>query len=165
MSDLNNIEFDVDQLSNSTLSDIREILSDSDESDQILASDNSLPETSSSSSSSIGEVGSLDDRNRLDDFQPDVPTSIASEVDESRPDSPSPELELGYRPFGGYRWHSRKIEDEANVAKPDVFVSNFHLSPRMFEHFVADFGEFFPPGRCRNVLVLIVKLSIDYFLK
>ena len=147
MSDFNNIEFDVDQLSNGTLSDIRDILSDSDESDQIITSDISDIDSSSSSSSSIGEVGSLDDRDRLNDFQPEPP-SVDSEYDnESQQDLPSPELELGYRPFGGHRWHSRKIEEEANVAKPDVFVANFHLSPRMFELFVLDYGEFFPPGR------------------
>ena len=74
MSDFNNIEFDVDQLSNGTLSDIRDILSDSDESDQIITSDISDIDSSSSSSSPIGEVGSLDDRDRLNDFQPEPPS-------------------------------------------------------------------------------------------
>ena len=131
-------DFDIDELSDHTLSDVQNTLSDSSDSEEKSSpsSNNSIID-SSSSSSMADAIGNSVDR-VLNDFESsdsDNDDDITDLADQNR---------LPKRP---HRWYNLNAFTQAPLLRKDIFISNFHCSPRVFELFCDDYAEFFPIGR------------------
>ena len=132
-------DFDIDELSDHTLSDVQNVLSNlSDSEEESSLSPKSIIESSSSSSMADAIVDSTD--RRLNDFE-----SSESDSDSDITDLPAPDQSR--RPKRPHRFYNRNAVTQAPLLRKDIFISNFHCSPRVFDMFCDDYAEFFPIGR------------------
>ena len=145
---MDDTEFDIDDLSDNTLSDIRDILTDSEDSSEKMpsSSQSSMLESLSNASIEAGTASGID--NRLGDFDLNVSSdsSINDNEDDIQPEGP-PNLDRQDRQKQRHRWHSRKIEMETDLMLADEFIANIRVSRRVFDDFCNDYAEYFPQGR------------------
>ena len=143
------MEFDQDDLSDGTLSDVMQVLASSSEDEgEQTQPDMSNISFSSDSSDNTAELGS---NNHEHDFDLSISVTDAYDHAQSVPLSPIHPAQ-NIRRKRRHHWHSRKMLEEAAVALPLDFKAMYRMFPPMFEKFFDLVGHLFPYG---NITIFV----------